>query len=88
MQCAFLQQYLFFFFKVAIMLVLREEDHTLWYRPPRIILFSVVFVQERSSDKGLAGFHFKRIFLTVKSQTGQEGYRKRVLIREALWRPS
>lgn len=78
----------FFFFKVAIMLVLREEDHTLWYRPPRIILFSVVFVQECSSDKGSAGFHFKRIFLTVKSQTGQEGYRKRVLIREALWRPS
>lgn len=32
--------------------------------------FSVVFVQERSSDKGLASFHFKRIFLTVKSQTG------------------
>lgn len=49
--------------------------------------FSVVF-KSALQTKGSASFHFKRIFLIVKSQTRQEGYRKRVLIREALWSPS
>lgn len=62
MQCAFLQQYLFFF-KVAIMLVLREEDHTLWYRPPRIILSQLFLFKSALQTKAWLVSISKEYFL-------------------------
>lgn len=45
----------------------------MWYRPPRPILSQVVFVSSILEIKALPIFHFKRIFLIVKSQPRQEG---------------
>lgn len=64
MQCAFLQQGLFFFFfKVAIMLVLREEDHTLWYRLPRIILSQLFLFKSALQTKAWLVSISKEYFL-------------------------
>lgn len=53
----------FFFFKVAIMLVLREEDHTLWYRPPRIILSQLFLFKSALQTKARLVSISKEYFL-------------------------
>lgn len=53
----------FFFFKVAIMLVLREEDHTLRYRPPRIILSQLFLFKSALQTKAWLVSISKEYFL-------------------------
>lgn len=52
-----------FFLKVAIMLVLREEDHTLWYRPPRIILSQLFLFKSALQTKARLVSISKEYFL-------------------------
>lgn len=53
------------------MLVLKNKDHTLWYRPPVIILSQLCLFNSVLQTKALPVFHFKRIFLIVGSPTRQ-----------------
>lgn len=56
------------------MLVLREKDHTLLLQTPQAYPFLRLYLFNSILEtKPLPIFHFERIFLIVKSQTGQEG---------------